>query len=138
MTFADPETLLVPLTNCKSIADSIERLIDLLDAMSPDPDLEDTADDEPSLGWGGNGLAVLSCPVTDGRGSAHDDRERDDSDWEPDSEGEPLWGRRTPSNVAGKPMGPQRRIDHHALRQQLARALGGGSRHQPQQGRMRS
>jgi hypothetical protein len=49
---ADPETLLVPLTNRKAIADSIERLIDMLDAMSPDPDLEDGADDEPSLGWG--------------------------------------------------------------------------------------
>jgi hypothetical protein len=42
MTFAaDPETLLVTLTNRKAIADSIEKLIDV---MSPDCDLEDGAD----------------------------------------------------------------------------------------------
>ncbi|QKC84401.1 hypothetical protein [Mesorhizobium sp. NZP2077] len=70
---ADPETLLVALTNRKAIADSIERLIDMLDAMSPDPDLEDTADDEPSL---------LSL----------DDLELDNSDYEPDSDGEPAMG----------------------------------------------
>lgn len=57
------DSLLVPLTNRKAIADSIERLIDMLDAMSPDPDLE------PYLGYG-------------------DDREGDLSDWEPDHDNE--------------------------------------------------
>lgn len=30
---------------------AIEALIELLDATEPDPDLEPTGDDEPSLGW---------------------------------------------------------------------------------------
>lgn len=47
-----PPPLLVDCHSRRSISDSIERLIDMLDAMSPDPNLEDTADDEPSLGWG--------------------------------------------------------------------------------------
>ncbi|MBB6407665.1 hypothetical protein [Mesorhizobium sangaii] len=57
--YSQPEELLPPLlVDCqsrRSIADSIEKLIDMLDAMSPDPDLEDTGDDEPSLGWGHRG-----------------------------------------------------------------------------------
>lgn len=36
-----------------SVATTIERLIDMLDAMEPDPDLEDGGDDEPWLGWCG-------------------------------------------------------------------------------------
>lgn len=71
---ADPETLLVPLTNRKAIADSIERLIDMLDAMSPDTDLEESADDEPWLGWTATGPRELAL--------AGDDREADDSDLE--------------------------------------------------------
>lgn len=44
----------------RSISDSIERLIDMLDAMSPDCDLEDSADLEPSLGWSADGV-MGSC-----------------------------------------------------------------------------
>ncbi|RUV00543.1 hypothetical protein EOA79_20280 [Mesorhizobium sp. M1A.F.Ca.IN.020.03.2.1] len=35
----------------RAIEDEIERLISLLDLMEADCDLEDGADDEPSLGW---------------------------------------------------------------------------------------
>ena len=35
----------------RSIEDEIERLISLLDFLSPDPDLEDCADGEPWLSW---------------------------------------------------------------------------------------
>jgi hypothetical protein len=79
------ETLLVPLTNRKSIADSIERLIDMLDAMSPDPDLEDTADDEPSLG---------STLIGSYQNGTTDDREGDFADFEDsgDTEHSLGWG----------------------------------------------
>ncbi|MER8654398.1 hypothetical protein [Mesorhizobium sp. M0847] len=56
-----------------AIATSIERLIDLLDAMQPDPDLEDDADDEPSLG---------SLSLGSYQAGTTDDREGDDSDYE--------------------------------------------------------
>ncbi|MER9309777.1 hypothetical protein NKI51_10705 [Mesorhizobium australicum] len=69
----DQNTLLVPLTDRKAIAASIERLIDVLDAMSPDPDLEDGADDEPSLG--SNALGSYQAGTTD-------DREGDFADFE--------------------------------------------------------
>jgi hypothetical protein len=39
-------------TDRMSIATTIERLIDMLDAVDGDPDLEETGDDEPSLGVG--------------------------------------------------------------------------------------
>lgn len=48
------------------IEDEIERLIAMLDAMEPDPDLEDGADSEPWLGWSGNGSLSL-MGVTDDR-----------------------------------------------------------------------
>lgn len=51
--------LTVSETSRVGIATSIERLIDYLDAldleMSGDVELEDTGDDEPSLGWTANG-----------------------------------------------------------------------------------
>ncbi|MCH4560329.1 hypothetical protein [Mesorhizobium jarvisii] len=74
---AAPQTLLVPLTDRKAIAASIEQLIDMLDAMSPDPDLEDGADNEPSLGWTDRGPQATSNVFLDGRGSAYDDREEE-------------------------------------------------------------
>ena len=87
--YSQPEELPPPLiVDChsrRSIADSIEKLIDMLDAMSPDPDLEDGADDEPWLGWAGNGPRASSLEI-DGRGSAYDDREADDSDYEPNGD----------------------------------------------------
>ncbi|MER9590914.1 hypothetical protein NKI94_19175 [Mesorhizobium australicum] len=68
-----PPPLLVDCQSRRSIADSIERLIDMLDAMSPDPDLEDGADDEPSLG--SNALGSYQAGTTD-------DREGDFADFE--------------------------------------------------------
>ncbi|RWA62145.1 hypothetical protein [Mesorhizobium sp.] len=49
----------------RSISDSIERLINMLDAMSPDPDFEDSADLEPSLGWSADGV-MGSCVDLEG------------------------------------------------------------------------
>ncbi|BCH04727.1 hypothetical protein MesoLj131b_67260 [Mesorhizobium sp. 131-2-5] len=61
-TSVEPDTLTLHIdrTSRKALATSIEVLIDMLDDLSPDPDLEDTADDEPSLGWGGRGLPTVS------------------------------------------------------------------------------
>lgn len=61
-----------------SIATTIQRLIDMLDAMEPDPDLEDGNDDEPSIGWPmGHGLSQLDPSVRH-----DDDREGDGADYE--------------------------------------------------------
>ena len=70
-------TLQVDRTSRKALATSIEALIDMLDDISPDPDLEETADDEPSLGWTSNGPQATSNLFLDGRGSAYDDREEE-------------------------------------------------------------
>jgi hypothetical protein len=59
----------------QSIATSIEKLINMLDDLEPDPDLEESADEENSLGWPERG------PRADGCDSA--DRELDESDDEP-------------------------------------------------------
>ncbi|BCG72670.1 hypothetical protein MesoLj113a_38280 [Mesorhizobium sp. 113-1-2] len=92
--YSEPEELPPPLlVDCKSrrsIADSIERLIDMLDAMSPDPDLEDGADDEPSLGWthrGGQSILAATAP----NGSPCDtiDLELDNCDDEDGGDAEP-------------------------------------------------
>ncbi|MGX9055182.1 hypothetical protein [Mesorhizobium sp. 43Arga] len=48
----------------------------MLDDLSPDPDLEDEADLEPSLGWGERGPQA-TMPWQDGRGSPYDDREEE-------------------------------------------------------------
>ena len=64
----------------KLVETAIERLIDLLDAIEPDPDLEANGDEEPSLGW----------PIPDPRWNhstpdptGGDDRELDAADDEP-------------------------------------------------------
>ncbi|MFD1986802.1 hypothetical protein ACFSOZ_30685 [Mesorhizobium newzealandense] len=59
----------------RSIEDRIEKLIELLDIVDDDVDLEDTADDEPSLG-----------------GYGGDDRELDNADDEDDGTEEPTLG----------------------------------------------
>lgn len=59
-----------------SIATTIERLIDMLDALDMDPDLEDGGDDEPWLGWPNAGLQANADHV-------NDDRELDNADDEP-------------------------------------------------------
>ncbi|CAN7695788.1 hypothetical protein [Mesorhizobium sp. LjNodule214] len=71
-TQVDLLTLQIDRTSRKALATSIEVLIDMLDAISPDPDLEDTADDEPYLGWTAHGSNAGTT----------DDREGDDSDFE--------------------------------------------------------
>lgn len=59
------------------LATTIERLINLLDAIDGDCDLEASADDEPSLGWttSGSGMSVSTYKLDL-------DLERDDSDKE--------------------------------------------------------
>lgn len=78
-------TLQVDRTSRKALSLSITALIDMLDDLDPDPDLEDGGDAEPWLGWSGNGPRALSLDL-DGRGSAYDDREADDSDLEPNGD----------------------------------------------------
>ncbi|CAN7516675.1 hypothetical protein [Mesorhizobium caraganae] len=80
----------------KRLNDHLDRamsLITALDLMEADCDLEDTADDEPSLGWaerGGSGLASYSAPnlpagdVTDLEMDNCDDE--DDGDTEPNGD----------------------------------------------------
>lgn len=108
--FVLPET-----TPRAAIATSIERLIDLLDALEDDPDVEangDEADnsypddhlrrfvqwqledDEPSLGWPNAGLRAnneMSCD---------DDREDDNADYEDGADKEPTLG--APNNCGSQ------------------------------------
>ncbi|WP_143748671.1 hypothetical protein [Mesorhizobium sophorae] len=63
------------------LLDGAMSLITALDLMEADCDLEDGADDEPSLGWTLAGRLGETC-----------DLEQDTSDDEPDSEGEPMLG----------------------------------------------
>lgn len=56
------------------IEDEIERLIGILDAMEPDPDLEENGDLEPWLGWSPDRQSIVE---------ESDDREADWSDSEP-------------------------------------------------------
>ncbi|TIQ85260.1 MAG: hypothetical protein E5X38_21255 [Mesorhizobium sp.] len=71
-------TLIIDRSSRKELATSIEALIDMLDDLSPDPDLEDGADAEPWLGWTDRGPQASSNMFMDGRGSAYDDREAED------------------------------------------------------------
>lgn len=59
-----------------AILDEAQFLIDTLDEMTPDPDLEPDSDGEPLLGWPGHG-SVNNAMTLD------DDRELEQSDWEP-------------------------------------------------------
>jgi hypothetical protein len=65
---------MLDLRDRHQIEDEIERLIGILDAMEPDPDLEETGDLEPSLGWSPD----RQCVIETG-----DDCEADWSDTEP-------------------------------------------------------
>lgn len=59
-----------------ALFDRATALITALDVMEADgEDLEDGADDEPSLGWGERGPGSIVSWPNDGRGSMHDDRE---------------------------------------------------------------
>lgn len=63
-----------------TLATTIERLINLLDAMEPDVDLEEGGDAEPWLGWPERGPSALA------KDSQHDDREDDGDDLEPNGD----------------------------------------------------
>ncbi|WP_242224201.1 hypothetical protein [Shinella zoogloeoides] len=67
----------IPHGDRAAIAISIERLIDLLDAMSDDPDIEDGGDLEPAHGWPNAGQPANEAMCLDG------DREQDNADCEP-------------------------------------------------------
>ncbi|WP_143748345.1 hypothetical protein [Mesorhizobium carmichaelinearum] len=73
------------------LLDSAMSLITALDLMEVDCDLEDTADDEPSLGWCERGPQTVAA-FHDGRGSPYDDRELDNADDEDDGTEEPTLG----------------------------------------------
>jgi hypothetical protein len=77
---------ITPTKQRKLLENTIERLVELLDQIDPDPDLEDNGDREPSLGWPipqaklGQGLNTDA----DCRGDFGDDREHDTADNEPE------------------------------------------------------
>ena len=77
----------IPVTDIPRpiIEAEIERLIDLLDALDPDPDLESTGDEEPWLG-APDGFVFTNWHGLSPEGN--DDREDDDSDLEPDCDDE--------------------------------------------------
>ena len=66
-----------PESDRAAISISIERLIDLLDAMDENPDDEDGGDLEPTHGWPNAGQSVNEVMCCD------DEREQDNADWEP-------------------------------------------------------
>ena len=77
------------------VAQTIERLLDLLDAIEPDADLEPNGDDEPSLGWP-TSHEIFSQTTLNGYDTG-DDREGHSGlglteDDEPDVDGEPSLG----------------------------------------------
>lgn len=63
-----------PSLSRREIESAIERLIALLDLIDGDPDLEDGADGEPSLGWV---MSQSRCPLILPADPC-DDRERED------------------------------------------------------------
>ncbi|MGX5846917.1 hypothetical protein ACWGTO_07545 [Mesorhizobium sp. PL10] len=75
-----------------ALFDKATALITALDVMEADCDLEDGADSEPWLGWTDRGPQTMSPVFSDGRGSPHDDREQDNSDYEDDGTLEPSLG----------------------------------------------
>lgn len=79
----------------RSIEDAIERLVALLDQFDGDPDFEPANDDEPSIGWTGNG----PYPTPIGDQSVHNagdpatvDLELDETDDESGGDAEPSLG----------------------------------------------
>lgn len=76
------------------IAYTVERLINLLDAMDGDENLEATGDEEPSLGWPSLGIQQLDVKgrILPGALPLDDDREQDNADWEDGADDEPALG----------------------------------------------
>ncbi len=68
-----PRNITAAPTARAALEQAIEGLIALLDALEPDPDLEENGDDEPSLGWTDRGPAAI-------RDSVNDDREEECED----------------------------------------------------------
>ena len=66
------------------VESEIERLMEILDTLDPDPDLEATGDEEPWLGAPDARTGSWSGLYLEG----NDDREEDDSDLEPCCEDE--------------------------------------------------
>ncbi|MER9171218.1 hypothetical protein NKI12_28610 [Mesorhizobium australicum] len=83
------------------LLDQSMALITALDLMEADCDMEETADDEPSLGWTDRGPQATSNMFLDGRGSAYDDREGDTSDWEDGADDEHSLGWREDASLSG-------------------------------------
>jgi hypothetical protein len=75
-----PDSTTLPEISRPFVEAEIERLIDLLDALDPDPDLESTADEEPWLGAPDARTGSWFGPSATCSG---DDREEDTSDDEP-------------------------------------------------------
>jgi hypothetical protein len=76
---------IAPTKQRKLLENAIERLVELLDQIDPDPDLEDNGDSEPSLGWPipQENLGHRLNTDADCRGDFGDDREHDMADDEP-------------------------------------------------------
>ena len=68
-----------------ALLEAATALIEALDTMEADPDLEETGDDEPSLGWPLRGPSAYGA--TEG-----DDRELDETDDEDGGDNEPTLG----------------------------------------------
>ncbi|MGB3897032.1 MAG: hypothetical protein WA973_00580 [Mesorhizobium sp.] len=71
------------------IAYTIERLINMLDAMDGDCDLEEAGDDEPTLGWPAGGPSQFGFNP---QMRLDDDREQDEADYEDGADDEPSLG----------------------------------------------
>jgi hypothetical protein len=69
----------------KKASDEIDRLLEFLDNSDLDPDLEETTDNEPSLGWSTGGLNNGHC-------GGIDDLEQEEGNDEPDHCDEPSLG----------------------------------------------
>lgn len=87
-TDVTPETFFQAIGRLRREAqDEIERLLAFLDATEGDPDAE------PSLGWTSSLGHYLETPADlIGNANFGDDRESDDSDYEPDTDLEPSLG----------------------------------------------
>ena len=80
----------------KEAVAEIERLLTFLDDLDGDPEMEESGDLEPSLGWP-DGRGPTFAPATD-------DLERDESDDEDGGDGEPSLG--APESEAPRMLAP--------------------------------
>lgn len=73
----------------ETLSDQMNALIAVLDGMDGDPDVEPNGDEEPSLGWPGNGPAQFGRRPE----QLDDDREFDIGDYEPSLASPEQYGR---------------------------------------------